>query len=193
MEGRRKKVALLGLVAATVLGALVAPRAASAYDRPALLERVASVFAAHPAEIRCPSMEEWINDPLWSADPTQPRAWGYTNIIDDYSVLQPVLCAGAAAIADTAVPAWERATGALVLVHESFHLRHWGHRLDEARVECRAIRNFTYGAELLGASPQLANDLLPFALAAHDRMVRLYPEYRDPTCKLPLWKLPMTP
>ena len=32
----------------------------------------------------------------------------------------------------------------------------------------------------------------PYALAAHDRMVRLYPEYRDKACKLPLWKLPMT-
>jgi len=193
MKGLRKSVVLVGVVAAAALGALAGPGAASAYDRPALLERVASVFAARPAEIRCPSVDEWIHDPIWGTDPTQPRAWGYTNMIDDYSVLQPALCAGAEAIADASVPEWERATGALVLVHESLHLRHWAHRRDEAKVECRAIRSFTYGAQLLGASPELANDLLPFALAAHDRMVRLYPEYRDPTCKLPLWKLPMTP
>jgi hypothetical protein len=46
---------------------------------------------------------------------------------------------------------------------------------------------------LLGASPGLANELLPYALAAHGRMVSLFPEYRDPGCKLPLWALPMTP
>jgi hypothetical protein len=193
MEGRRKRVALVGLIAAAVTVALLVPAAASAYDRPALLERVASVFAGRAAEVRCPSMEEWVNDPMWSTDPTAPRAWGYTDMVHDYSVLQPVLCTAAQAISDPTVPPWERATGALVLVHESLHQRMWSHRYDEAKVECRAIRNFTHGAELLGASPDLANDLLPFALAAHDRMVRLYPEYRDRTCKLPLWQLPMTP
>jgi hypothetical protein len=55
------------------------------------------------------------------------------------------------------------------------------------------IRHFTTGAELLGASPQLANDLLPYALAAHARLVRLLPDYQDARCKLPLWALPMSP
>src|SRR5690349_13686475 len=118
MEGLRKRVALGGLVAAVALGALLVPAAASAYDRPALLERVASVFAGRAAEVRCPSMDEWVKDPMWSTDPTAPRAWGYTDMVHDYSVLQPVLCAGAEAISDPTVPAWERATGALVLVHE---------------------------------------------------------------------------
>jgi hypothetical protein len=114
-------------------------------------------------------------------------------MVDEHIVLHPRLCAGAAAIADSSVPAWQRATGVLVLVHEAYHLRHWPFRRNERKVECRAIRNFRRGAELLGASPELANDLLPYALAAHDRMVRLFPEYRDPTCRLPLWALPMAP
>jgi hypothetical protein len=33
------------------------------------------------------------------------------------------------------------------------------------------------GAELLGASAEIANDLLPYALAAHARMVKLYSTY----------------
>jgi hypothetical protein len=36
-------------------------------------------------------------------------------------VLHPKLCAGAAAISDGALPAWERAVGALTLVHEAYH------------------------------------------------------------------------
>ena len=49
------------------------------------------------------------------------------------------------------------------------------------------------GAERLGASAQLANDLPPYALAAHQHMVTLFPNYRDRSCKLPLWALPMSP
>jgi hypothetical protein len=45
---------------------------------------------------------------------------------------------------------------------------------------------------VLGAC-QLANELLPYALAAHARMLRLFPEYRDAACKLPLWAPPFTP
>jgi hypothetical protein len=108
-------------------------------------------------------------------------------------VLHPALCAGALAVADPGVPVWQRAMGVLVLVHEAYHLRRWAWRRNEARVECQAIRHFRVGARLLGASPELANELLPVALAAHARMVKLFPEYNDPTCKLPLWALPFTP
>jgi hypothetical protein len=79
------------------------------------------------------------------------------------------------------------------LVHGAYHLRRWKWRQSEAKVECEATRHFKTGAELLGASPQLANDLLPYALAAHARMVTLFPNYRDRHCKLPLWALPMSP
>jgi hypothetical protein len=182
---RRTTLLLIALVLAG------APRAA-AYERPSDIERVASVFAQREAEVRCPSIDEWVADPIWGG-PKQPRAWGYTNMIKEHIVLHPALCAGAAAVDDPALPLWQRATGALVLVHEAYHLRRWGGRWNEARVECRAIRHFRIGAELLGASPDVANELLPYALAAHQRMVTLFPTYRDPGCRLPLWALPMSP
>jgi hypothetical protein len=184
-----RRLSLTLILIATVLTA--APRAV-AHQRSSDLERVASVFAQRDAEVRCPSMDEWIVDPIWGG-PTQARAWGYTNMIDEHIVLHPALCAGAMAIDDPALPLWQRATGALVLVHEAYHLRRWGGRRNEARVECRAIRHFRVGAELLGASPDVANALLPFALAAHQRMITLFPTYRAQHCGLPLWALPMKP
>jgi hypothetical protein len=189
-----RRFAIRSAVRSLVCGvALLAAQPASAYERPPLLERVASTFAQGPAEVRCPSTEEWIGDPIWGTGPNPSRAWGYTDMLNEHIVLHPALCAGALAISNPQVPSWERAAGALVLVHEAYHLRHWRWRRDEAKVECQAIRHFVVGAQLLGASPVLANDLLPFALAAHARMVTLFPVYRDRTCKLPLWKLPMTP
>jgi hypothetical protein len=138
-------------------------------------------------------MAEWTSDPIWGTGPDPQRAWGYTDMVNDHIVVHPALCAGALAVPDAAVPAWQRATGVLVLVHEAYHLRRWKWRRNEAKVECQAIRHFTNGAELLGASPQLANDLLPYALAAHARMVTLFPNYHDRQCKLPLWALPISP
>jgi hypothetical protein len=179
----------LATVAAVALALVWAP-AAAAYERPPQLEQVASIFAMRTAEVRCPSSEEWTSDPIWGDG---PRAWGYTNMLYDYIELHPVLCAGVLGVTDPTLPMWQRATGVLVLVHESYHLRHWRWRFNEAKVECQAIRHFTVGAALLGASPQLANDLLPYALAAHERMGRLFPEYREPGCKLPVWKPPLDP
>jgi hypothetical protein len=184
------RAAALALVLATVL--LTAPRA-SAYERPVLLERVAATFALRSAEVRCSTTEEWVDDPIWGTGPGVTRAWGYTDMIHEHIVMHPALCAGALAVSDPGLPLWQRAVGTLVLVHEAYHLRHWRWRLSEAKVECQAIRRFTVGAKLLGASPELANELLPFALAAHQRMVTLFPGYRDGGCKLPLWRLPMTP
>jgi len=183
----RVAIVIVSLVAALPV------HSAFAYDRPPLIEQVASTFAQRAVDVRCPTMQEWVSDPIWGTASNPPRAWGYTDMVHDFSVIHPLLCAGAAAVTDTAVPAWQRATGVLVLVHESYHLRHWNGRYSEAKVECQAIRHFRKGAELLGASPELANDLLPYGLAAHDRMVRLYPNYRDQACKLPLWALPMQP
>jgi hypothetical protein len=187
-------VRTLAASAAVLLTALALAAPTAAYDRPPLLERVAAAFALRPAEVRCPSMTEWINDPIWGRSWLTPqRTWGYTDMVSEYVVLQPDLCAGAAAITNPEVPAWERAVGALTLVHEAYHLRLWTYRRNEGKVECRAIQSFTQAAQLLGASPDLANDLLPYALAAHARMTKLIPEYRARKCKLPLWGLPMAP
>jgi hypothetical protein len=180
------------LVLAVIIALLVATPRAAAYQRSSDLDRVAAVFALREAQVRCPSIDEWVADPIWGG-PTQPRAWGYTNMIREHIVMHPALCAGATAVGNPALPGWQRATGVLVLVHEAYHLRRWGGRWDEARVECRAIRHFRVGAALLGASPEVANDLLPYALAAHQRMVTLFPNYRDRRCKLPLWRMPISP
>jgi hypothetical protein len=177
-------------VCAAIVAALSLSPSAFAYDRPAELNRVASVFAMREAEVRCPSNAEWEADPIWGGG---PRAWGYTNMLRDYIELHPALCAGALGVADEALPSWQRAVGVLVLVHEAYHLRYWRWRFDEAKVECQAIRHFRVGAQLLGATRELANELLPYALSAHARMGRLFPEYRDPSCQLPLWTPPFTP
>jgi hypothetical protein len=182
-----------GLVAAVLAVVLLAAAPTAAYERPALLETVAARFALRPTEVRCPTMEEWVNDPIWGTGPDVSRGWAYTDMIHDYIVLHPALCAGALAVSNPALPLWQRAVGTLVLVHEAYHLRRWKARWTEAKVECQAIGHFKVGAKLLGASPELENELLPFALAAHQRMVTLFPAYRDRGCKLPLWTLPMTP
>jgi hypothetical protein len=187
---RAARSAFLAVVLAVVMAA--APPASS-YERPALLENVAASFALRSSEVRCPSMEEWVADPIWGTGPNMTRAWAYTDMIHEYIVLHPALCAGALAISDSALPLWQRAAGALVLAHEAYHLRRWKWRFREGRVECQAIRHFIASAERLGASPELANELLPFALAVHHRMVTLFPSYRYRRCKLPLWTVPMTP
>lgn len=184
---------LLASIVIASIGAALSVQSAFAYERPPLIERVASIFALRPVDVGCPTMQEWVSNPIWGNGPNPQRAWGYTDMLHDFSVIQPLLCAGAAAVTDTAIPAWQRATGALVLVHESYHLRHWAGRYSEAKVECQAIHHFQQGAQLLGASPELANDLLPYALAAHDRMIRLYPNYHERACKIPLWALPIQP
>jgi hypothetical protein len=193
--GSQKRLSHFFAVAlsAAIAALLLAPPSVWAYDRPSDLERVASVFAMRAAEVRCPSNDEWIHDPIWGTGPAPSRAWGYTDMVDEYIVLHPALCAGAITVSDSTIPSWQRATGVLVLVHEAYHLRRWAWRRNEAKVECQAIRHFKSGAQLLGASPEVANELLPYALAAHSRMVTVYPEYRDPGCKLPLWVPPFTP
>lgn len=187
--GSRAAKAGLSLCAAA-LAALSLSASASGYEKPGELARVASVFAMGEAEVRCPSNAEWEADPIWGGG---ARAWGYTNMLRDYIALHPALCVGALGVADETLPAWQRAVGVLVLVHEAYHLRRWRWRFDEAKVECQAIRHFRVGAQLLGATRELANDLLPYALSAHARMSRLFPEYRDPSCRLPLWAPPLTP
>jgi hypothetical protein len=176
--GRTRAASLLTVL---VLGV---PGLASAYDRPAELSRVASIFARHDVEVRCPSAEEW------AADPNAAGHWSYANLRRDYIAFSPALCTGALRIADRDVSGWQRAAGVLALVHESYHLRRWRHRRDEARVTCAAIRQFPVAVLLLGGSHAVANDLLPFALALHLRTVQLFPLYRARTCRLPMWLPP---
>jgi hypothetical protein len=106
-------------------------------------------------------------------------------MFSDEIVLAPDVCEGMRGVTDAALRPEQRALGVLVLVHEALHVRRWKHRWVESRVECLAIRRFTLGAVLLGAPPELAAELLPYALAAHRQMGELSPQYTDPLCATP--------
>jgi hypothetical protein len=171
--------------ATTIVAALVLADAAAAYDSPAELTTVAHVYSRGVGEVRCASETEW------NADFGASFGSAYTNLRDEVAVLGPVACEGALGVASERVPAWQEALGVLVLTHEAFHLRHWRFRRHEGKVECQAMVHFKEAAQRLGASPAHAEDLYPYALALHQRQLRLFPRYRDPQCVLPPWNQPL--
>jgi len=185
MDGRRGAGTRGALAIALLLGLVLAP-GGGAYETPSRLNEVVRWYSLGVGEVRCASAAEW------DADAYSQSYWGYTNIRKEYAVLAPHLCEGALHVASTQVPAWRRAVGTLVLVHEAFHLRHWRFRRDEGKVECQAIVYFTEAAQKLRASEAEANNLYPYALAWHWRRTHLLPWYRDATCLIPPW-IPPTP
>jgi len=184
-NGRFGASATRACTVALLLGLVLAP-VGRAYEVPRRLNEVARYYSLGVGEVRCASTAEW------GADAFAESYWGYTNVRRDYSVLAAHVCEGALNVASTQVPAWQRAVGTLVLVHEAFHLRHWRFRRDEGKVGCQAIVYFTEAAQKLGASEAEANNLYPYALAGHWRRTQLFPWYRDPTCLIPPW-IPPTP
>jgi hypothetical protein len=180
-----EKMSGIALIAVALLLGLALASPADAYETPALLNDVARQYSLGVGEVHCPSPDEWASDPFVGS------RWAYTNVRRDYAVLAPSVCEGALNVARADVPAWKRAAGTLVLVHEAFHLRHWRFRRDEGKVECQAIVYFTEAAQRLGASEAEANNLYPYALAWHWRQLQLLPWYRDPACVLPPWIPPM--
>jgi len=175
-----------GLVLAA-MGALLLAPAASAYDVPPRLNEVARVYSLGVGEVRCPSQAEW--DAYYGS----AFAWGSTNLREDYTTLAPFICGGALTVGSPSVPLWQQAAGVWVLVHESFHLRHWRFRRDEAKVACQAIVYFRDAAMRLGASEEQAEELYPYALALHIRQAELFSWYRAKTCRPPLWFPPAVP
>lgn len=166
------------------VSALVLAGAARAFEPEGKLNAVASVYSLGVGEVRCASQKEWEKDFASSF------GYAYTNLRDDYTVLAPDVCAGALGVGDPDVPAWQQAVGTLVLVHESFHLRHWRQRASEGKVECQAMTYFAEAAARLGATDDEAQLLYPYALAFHERLARTFPAYRDRTCRIPLWRPP---
>ena len=67
---------------------------ARAYEVPSKLNEVAHVYSLGVGEVRCPSQAEWDED--WASS----FGWAYTNVREDYTVLGPVVCAGALARGD---------------------------------------------------------------------------------------------
>jgi len=168
------------------VGALLLAPSVAAYDVPGELNAVAHVYSLGAGEVRCPSQAEWDDD--WASS----FSWAYTDVRRDYTVLGPGACVGALGVGSANVPGWQQALGALVLAHESFHLRHWRFRRDEGKVECQALANFRNATRQLGATAAQAEDLYPYALAWHDYKVRLFPRYRDPNCVIPPWIPPVS-
>ena len=173
-------------IAIALVVALVVVPSVAAYEVPSTLNEVAHVYSSGVGEVRCSTQAEWDAD--WAAS----FAWAYTNVREDYTVLGPVVCAGALGVGSADTPAWQQALGALVLAHEAFHLRHWRFRRDEGKVECQALANFRDATRRLGATAAQAEDLYPYALAWHDYKVRFFPQYKDPRCVIPPWIPPVS-
>jgi hypothetical protein len=163
------------LLLVVLLALAIAPAAAADEG----LDRFASTIAMRPVHVNCPTREEWNHD--YFAQGT----WGYTFMSSDETWVAPLVCGGALHEADSTWPAWQRALGALVITHESYHLRLWTWRGDEGRVECAAIRHFKVAVQLLGGSRADADFLLPYALALHWRIAAKFPEYDHRACKVP--------
>ncbi len=107
--------------------------------------------------------------------------------------LDPLVCQGALSVNDPLVPAWQRALGVMVLIHESYHLRRWSAAGNEAQVQCRAIRHWKVGMRILGASEETITELWPFALVAHYELSNISDwfgerPYRDDNCNVPRLK-----
>ena len=165
-------VACLALVAGVLL---VAP-SAQAYSTNPHIAAFVQVFAnGTPAEVRCPdSPEEWSfdlgfdPDSALNAGDVYGRTFTSTEVVEFRPDFCPILDDLASSSADDST----KALAVLALVHESYHVRHWSWRLNEARVECEAIRHFRVGVRVLGGSQQLADRLFPFALSWHDLITR---------------------
>ena len=178
--------ALGGRILLSLVVALVFVPSATAYEVPRDLNEVAHVYSLGVGEVRCPSRAEWDED--WASS----FGWAYTNVREDYTVLGPVVCAGALSVGRADVPAWQQALGVLVLTHEAFHLRHWRFRRNEGKAECQALANFRDATQRLGATAEQVEDLYPYALALHEYKVRLFPQYRDLKCVIPPWAPPVS-
>ena len=171
-------------LASSIACALLAVPSANAYSTNPHIAAFVEVFASGtPAEVRCPdSAEEWsvdLGDPV-NAQEIYGRTFTTTAVVELRWDLCPILDDLAGSSADDST----KALAVLTLVHESYHVRHWSWRLNEARVECQAIRHFRVGVRVLGGSQQLADRLLPFALAWHVELAR-DPVYQLPACRLP--------
>jgi hypothetical protein len=180
MLGSRKT----GLIVAAV-AVLLVPMAARAYDTPSELNEVARVYSLGAGEVRCPTPPEW--DAYYGS----AFAWGSTNLREDVTTLAPAMCEGALGVGGTSIPLWQQAAGVWVLVHESFHLRHWRYRRNEAKVACQTIVYFRDAAMKLGATEAQAEELYPYALALHIRQTELFSWYQDKSCRASLWEPPV--
>lgn len=183
MDPRTARQLALTAALLVLLALLLAPGARA--EQPDRISEATAFFSHRHPHVLCPTTVGWTGDAIVSSQAAPERVLGYTRMFSDEIVLAPDVCEGARAVDDPRLSPAQRALGVLVLVHEALHVRRWRDRWVEAKVECQAIKRFTLGAVLLGASPELAAELLPYALAAHRQMGELSPQYLDPSCTLP--------
>lgn len=177
----------LAFLVVLVIGLALFDVAAAKGDNPPVLTQdpayaplaeTASVFSMQPVIVTC--SVRGVNPIL------DYQAWGYVYLNIPEIHMGVYLCDAAAHITDSTYGLSRRAIAALVLIHESYHLRRqWSDRRSEAKVECKAIRHFRVGAQLLGASPTLATQLRSYALAFHWKLASDYPDYNFGACKVP--------
>lgn len=171
----RAKLALTALVA--LLTCAPAPAQVAAYESTKLAD-TASIFAMEPVKVTCAEHGE---DSILDYE-----AWGYVYLGIPEIHMGVYLCHAAENVTSNRYGLSRRAFAVMVLVHESYHTRSvWDHRGDEGRVQCKAIRHFRVGAQMLGASPELATTLRAYALAWHWRLAARHPEYAYKGCKVP--------
>lgn len=189
---RLGRLAAVGVIWLTILGATITPRALAGVQYRDL-NAVASIFAQRSVVARCMTQDE-------KDSPFSYNAWGYVLMPTGKQraeQLDTKVCLGARGVNDASIPRWQRALGVMVLIHESYHLRRWGYAGDEAKVQCQAIRHWKVAARLMGASEEAVAELWPWALAAHYEEANLvdwfgnFP-YRYDACQVP-WLEPDLP
>lgn len=148
----------------------VAVAAAKATTTDPRIDAVASRIAQRPVHVWCYAEGEigTIDEPA----PEEIDTWGYVFTWPSSNVehMANEVCEGVLGIlnSDPTVPLWKEGLGALVLTHESYHLRlSLSDRINEANTECRAIRHVAYVIQFLGGSLDLARAIMPYALADH--------------------------
>jgi hypothetical protein len=146
------------------------------------LAPVASAIVGRPLTVLCYQHGEPGDPLLWGA-------WGYVGLFGSTVNLSKEACDGALAILnrDVAIPLIEQALGALSLTHESFHLNldlPFARRSSEGQTECRAIKRVRETMLGLGATPGLADALLPWALAIHYKKAQMSKAYDWPGCRV---------
>jgi hypothetical protein len=149
------------------------------------LEPAASAIAGRPLMVLCYRHGEPGDPLLWGG-------WAYVDLFRSTVNLSKEACEGALAIAehDVSVPLIQQAVGALSLTHESYHLNlslPLARRASEGQTECRAIKRVRQTMLELGASPGLADVLLPWALAAHFKKTTISRRYDWPGCRVPVF------
>jgi hypothetical protein len=149
------------------------------------LEPAASAIAGRHLTVLCYRHGEPGDPLLWGG-------WAYVDLFRTTVNLSKEACEGALAIAnrDMSVPLIEQAVGALSLTHESYHLNlslPLARRASEGQTECRAIKRVRQTMLELGASPGLADVLLPWALAAHFKKTTISRRYDWPGCRVPVF------